>query len=70
MELALGGNYPITGQLSVTQLNLNPLIGSALHLTAMTAPSRMDGDFTASGNLLQPETLAIDANLSHVIVQL
>ena len=67
VDLTLGGNYPVTGQMSVAQLNLNPLIGGALHLSALTAPSSVDGNFTIAGALLQPETLAVQANLSHVL---
>jgi translocation and assembly module TamB len=67
IEVALRGDYPISGQVNIMQLNLNALISSALHLTALTAPSRVDGSFTVSGALLRPETLEVQADISRVL---
>jgi translocation and assembly module TamB len=65
-EVLLRGDYPLTGQVTVRQLELDALIAAALHLTGITGRSQVDGQFMLSGSLLQPKTLAVDANLSRV----
>jgi len=65
-EVSLGGDYPLTGQIDVRQLELDALIAAGLHLSGLTGRSQVDGQFMLSGSLLQPKSLAVDANLSHV----
>ncbi len=66
VEVALSGDYPIAGQISITQLDLDSLISSVLRLTALTGHSRVDGEFNISGALLRPDTLAVQGNLSRI----
>jgi len=61
--VSLRGEYPVSGRIDVAQLDLDPLIVSALHLRALTGHSRVSGQFMVSGSLLQPETLGLEANL-------
>lgn len=65
-EVALHGDYPLTGQVNVRQLALDSLIAAGLHLSGITGRSQVDGQFMISGSLLQPKSLAVDANLSRV----
>jgi translocation and assembly module TamB len=65
-QVTLSGDYPVTGQATIRQVDLDAFISSALHLEALTGHSSVDGEFTLSGALLQPETLQVDANLSRI----
>ena len=64
----LSGDYLLTGQANITQMDLDPFIISVLHLNALTGHSRVDGQFTVAGALLRPETLTVDANLSSIVM--
>jgi translocation and assembly module TamB len=65
-EVSLRGDYPLSGQVTVHQLALDSLIAAGLHLSGLTGRSEVDGQFMLSGSLLQPKSLAVDANLSRV----
>lgn len=67
LGVELGGAYPLTSQIAVTHLDLDPLISGVLHLTALTGHSQVDGEFTVAGSLLRPESLALQANLSRIL---
>jgi translocation and assembly module TamB len=66
VELALGDDYLLSGELNLEGLDLDPFIQTALHLEALTGHSRVSGRFTLSGALAQPGTLAVEADLSRV----
>jgi translocation and assembly module TamB len=68
LGVELGGSYQVTSQIAVTQLDLDPLISGVLHLTALTGHSHVDGQFTLAGSLLRPETLALQADLSRILL--
>ena len=69
INVSLGGDYPLQGQLTAEQLDVDPFITSALHLGALTNHSRVDGQFTISGALLHPESLIVAAELSHLALE-
>ena len=69
IAVSLGGEYPVEGQLAAEQLDLDPFITAALHLNALTSHSRVDGQFTITGDLLRPESLTVAAELSHFAVE-
>ncbi|PYU21939.1 MAG: hypothetical protein DMG30_16310 [Acidobacteria bacterium] len=66
VDVSLAGAYPLSGQVTVSQIDLDPLIVSALHLTGLTGHSQIDGQFGISGALLQPDMISVDANLTQV----
>ena len=66
LDVSLAGVYPLSGQVTVSQIDLDPLIVSALHLSGLTGHSQIVGRFGISGALLQPDTISVDANLSQV----
>jgi translocation and assembly module TamB len=66
LDVSLAGAYPISGQVTVSQIDLDPLIVSALHLSGLTGHSQIVGQFGISGSLLQPDTISVDANLTQV----
>ncbi|HEV2287901.1 MAG TPA: translocation/assembly module TamB domain-containing protein [Candidatus Acidoferrales bacterium] len=66
VRLGLSGGYPLTGSMSLYQVDLDPFIVAAFHLQGLTGHSNGDGQFTISGNLLQPDTIIFDAYLSRL----
>jgi translocation and assembly module TamB len=67
LDLGLSGDYPLSGELTVEQLDLDPLLQAGLHLKALTGHSRVDGRFTVSGGLRKPDTLVVQADISHIV---
>ena len=66
VDVSLAGNYPLSGQVTVSQIDLDPLIVSALHLTGLTGHSQIVGQFSISGALLQPDMISVDADLTQL----
>jgi translocation and assembly module TamB len=66
VELGLSGNFPVTGELDANQLDIDPLIEAGLHLNALTGHSSMSGHLKLQGAAMQPETITVDANISHL----
>lgn len=68
VEIALGGDYPVRGDLTARNLDLDVFIQTALRLRGgMTGHSQADGRFRIEGALLRPETVAIDADVSRLL---
>jgi translocation and assembly module TamB len=66
VDVTLGGDYPLAGELTVEQIEFDSFITSAMHLTGLTGHSLVDGHFAIAGFGARPETLAVEANLSHI----
>jgi translocation and assembly module TamB len=66
VELAFAGNLPIYGELDVKDMSPDPLIRAGLHLEGITGRSSMDGHLKLTGALAQPDSIAMDANLSRL----
>lgn len=66
LQVKLADDYPIDGDLSAAGIDLDPFIASGLHLRELTSHSRTDGHFRVTGDLLRPETITVDANVSHL----
>ncbi len=52
LDVSLTGIYPLSGQVTVSQIDLDPLIVSALHLSGLTGHSQIVGRFGISGALV------------------
>ncbi len=65
-DVSFSGAYPLTGQVMVSQIDLDPLIIGALHLSGLTGHSQVSGQFGISGELLRPDMISVDANLAQV----
>jgi translocation and assembly module TamB len=63
LQLALSGDYPLSGGMTVHEIDLNPFIRAGLHLQQLTGHSSFDGQFQFSGPLRHPDQLVIEANL-------
>jgi translocation and assembly module TamB len=66
ISVALSGDDEISGQLTVMQFDLDPLLTAGLHLKNVTAQSVVDGKFTLDGSLRKPETIAVNADISRI----
>ena len=67
LEVALAGDYPIAGDLTIQGMDLDPLIQTGFHLAALTGHSSVDGRFQLGGALARPETLAVEADISRLV---
>jgi translocation and assembly module TamB len=66
LEVSLTGNDPVQGQMNFTQLDLDPFLVAALHLVGLTGHSSADGHAAFAGFLAQPDTLAVELELSRI----
>ncbi len=66
ISVALSGDEEISGQLTVQQFDLDPLLTAGLHLKNLTAHSVVDGKFTLAGSLRKPETIEVNADISRI----
>jgi translocation and assembly module TamB len=66
LAIGFGGNQPISGQLSMRDFDLDPFISSGLHLQQLTGHGSADGTFSLSGNLRQPDSIEIRADIARI----
>ncbi|HTW22458.1 MAG TPA: translocation/assembly module TamB domain-containing protein, partial [Candidatus Baltobacteraceae bacterium] len=66
LSVGLTGEHTITGRLSATQFDLDPLIAAGLHLGQLTGHSSADGVFTISGALSQPDSIEVNADIARI----
>jgi len=64
VSLGLHGDYPIAGDVTIAQFDLDPFISSGLHLKNLTGHSSVDAHFHLSGPLRQPDNIEADAEIS------
>lgn len=66
VEMTLGGEYPLHGNIEAANVDVDALIKSGLRLDALTGHSSVDGRFEIAGALARPETISVKADLSRV----
>jgi translocation and assembly module TamB len=66
VEMAFSGDLPVFGELDLKEMDLGPLIRAGLHLDAVTGHTSMDGHLKLTGALLKSDSIAVDADLSHM----
>ncbi|HEV2617382.1 MAG TPA: translocation/assembly module TamB domain-containing protein [Candidatus Acidoferrales bacterium] len=66
LQLGLSGNYPISGQIKLNHIDLDPFIEAGLHLNELTGHSSVDGELSFSGEARQPDTIEMQAKLSRI----
>ncbi len=66
IDLVLAGNYPISGEISVQNMDLDPFLQSALRLKDLTGHSRVVGRFLITGTLAGPEGITVEADISDI----
>ncbi len=66
LSAELSGDYPVVGNITGLEMDLDPVIEYTLHLQNVTGHSSVDGSFTISGSLRQPETITVSADISRL----
>ena len=66
VDVALEGDYPVTGEVTAERIDFNPFLASAMNLRHMNGQSLVDGHFAIAGFGAKPETIAVEANLSRI----
>jgi translocation and assembly module TamB len=64
--IGLKGDEPISGRLTAERIDMDAFIIAGLHLKQLTGHSSVDGIFTISGALRQPDTIEITAEVSQI----
>jgi translocation and assembly module TamB len=64
--LGLADPYPLSGKVSIKNIDLDPFLLTALHVTAFSGHANADGDISVNGSLKEPENIIVDANLSRL----
>jgi translocation and assembly module TamB len=62
--LGLADPYALNGKVSITNIDLNPFLMTALHLKQFNGHGVADGDITVAGELKHPENVLVDAKFS------
>ena len=47
MDIGLGGDYPVTAQVTAERIDFDPFLVSALHLSRLNGHSLVDGQFAS-----------------------
>lgn len=68
LSLGLANNFPLSGKISISNINLDPYLNSALHLSHWDGHTIADGEISVSGSLKQPESILVDANFSRLLM--
>jgi translocation and assembly module TamB len=66
IALGLTGDNPISGSLAVKEFDMDAFIIAGLHLKQLTGHSSVDGVFTISGALRQPDTIELKADIEKI----
>jgi translocation and assembly module TamB len=66
MVVGLTGDYPVSGTVSMKEFDLDAFIIAGLHLKQLTGHSSVDGTFTISGALRQPDTIEVKAEIEQI----
>jgi translocation and assembly module TamB len=64
--LGLADPYPLSGKISIKNIDLDPFLLAALHLKEFSGHANADGDISLNGSLKQPQSIIVDANLSRL----
>jgi len=64
--LGLADPYPLSGKVSIRNIDLDPFLLTAFHLKEFSGHANADGDISINGSLKQPENIIVDANLSRL----
>ena len=66
--LGLADPFPLNGKVSIRNINLDPFLLTALHLSKFGAQAFADGDIAVNGSLRQWESIVVDANFSRLVL--
>lgn len=66
VAVILSGNYPLTGEINVENVDLDPFLQTGLRLKKLTGHSRVVGRFKFAGPLADPGQISLDADVSEM----
>lgn len=66
IQIGLTGDNPVSGHVSVEKIDMDAFIVAGLHLKQLTGHSSVDGSFTVSGSLRQPDSIEVTADISNI----
>jgi translocation and assembly module TamB len=58
--------FPIDGKVTIVNINLDPLLQTAMHLQHFDGHGIADGEVSIDGNLSAPESVVVNANFSRL----
>jgi translocation and assembly module TamB len=64
--LGLADPYPLSGKISIKNIDLDPFLLTALHLKEFNGHANADGDISVNGSLKQLPNIIVEANLSRL----
>jgi translocation and assembly module TamB len=64
--LGLTDPYPVSGRVSIKNINLDPFLTTALHLKKLNGHANADGDISLTGSLKHAENIIVEANFSRL----
>ena len=64
--LGLTDPYPLSGKVSIRNIDLDPFLLASLHLKEFSGHANADGDISVDGTLKQPQSIIVDASLSRL----
>jgi translocation and assembly module TamB len=66
VSVGLKEPMPIDGTVSIKNINLEPYLVTALHLSKFKGEGRADGDISVKGELQHPESIVVDGNFTRL----
>jgi translocation and assembly module TamB len=66
VSLGLSEPYALNGKVSVSNIDLNPFLMTALHIHQAVGHGVADGDLTVTGDLKHPENMVVDAKFTRL----
>jgi len=64
--LGLADPYPVSGKVSIKNIDLDPFLLTALHLKEFSGHANADGDISLNGSLKERQKIIVDANFSRL----
>ena len=66
--LGLADPFPLSGKVSIRNINLDPFLLTALHLSKFGGQAIADGDIAVNGSLRHWENIVVDASFSRLVL--
>jgi translocation and assembly module TamB len=68
VSLGLADPYPLNAKASITNIDLDPFLLTALHVKQFSGHGEAAGDISVNGSLKDTHSLVVDAQLSHLVL--
>jgi translocation and assembly module TamB len=68
VSLGLADPFPLSGTASISNINLDPFLLTALHLKEFSGHGEVAGDLAIDGTLKEPQSLVVEAKLSRLVL--